>query len=196
MESHKTIDNEVKELDQLLESNFDEKIWSQRINSTRLLLNTAVHFVIAAASVYFFRDIFNVTIALLLILPYLIAIYFSTTMEYSILPLGINFKSGFFGKNIFIPFDDITAINLVKYDHQKYSTIHFGTHSEYKIKRISFIDGATRPHITFENILDGDKVYELLQILWKRKTTNFRLKDLMPIKQKVILKNENDTNRN
>ena len=182
--NHKSAISE-EELDQLLESNLDQPIWRQKVNSTRLLLNSFIPLIIAAISFYYLRDAFNVTVTFALVIPYLIAIYLSMTMEYSILPNGIRFKWGIFEKNkVFIPFKDITAISLVNYDHGKYSTIHFGTKSVYKIKRISLINAESRPHITFENIKNGDKVYELLHMLWKRKTTNLKLKDMIVSKQK------------
>jgi hypothetical protein len=85
--------------------------------------------------------------------------------------LGTNGK-----KQVDIPFSDITAINLVGYKNTKLSRMHFGTKSIYKIKKISFIDAESRPHITFENIKDGEKVFELLNLLWSRNRNILKLK--------------------
>lgn len=41
-------------------------------------------------------------------------------------------------KKVNIPFNDITSIKLVEYDNSKYSTIYFGTNSDYKIKKLNF----------------------------------------------------------
>jgi len=191
MKSRQNLAIDEYELNQLLDSNSDDNIWSQRVNSTRLLFNSSAQLFIAAICLYYLRDLFNIALTLILVIPYLVAIYLSITMEYSIMPNGIKFKWGIINrKKVFIPFEDITAINLVKYDHGKYSTIHFGTRNEYQVKKISLIDAESRPHITFENIKYGDKVYELLQMLWKRKTSNLKLKDMISRKrkEKVVLK--------
>jgi len=50
----------------------------------------------------------------------------------------------------------------------KISTIHFGTKKRYNLRKISLIDTEPRVHITFENVKDGDKVYDLLYMLWQR----------------------------
>lgn len=186
MKSNETLGTNEIELDELLDSYSEECIWSQKVSSTRLLFNSSLQLIIAAVSLYFLRDVFNVTFTLLFIVPYLIAIYLSATMKYSIFANGIKFQWGIMRRSkVFIPFEDITAISLVNYKHEKYSTIHFGTKKKYRLTKISLIDADSRVHITFENIKRGDKVKELLDMLWKRKTKNLKLDELLKVKRKL-----------
>jgi len=104
-------------------------------------------------------------------------------MKYSILPNRILFEWGIFGlKKVAIPFDDITAINLVGYKNRDDSTIHFGTNEKYNIRKLNFNEAESRVHITFENVKDGQKVYDLLMLLWSREKK--KVKKPIPVKSR------------
>lgn len=163
----------VAELDELLKVNVDEEVWSQNVNPKKAILNLFIQIGIATVSIIYFINVVNILLCLALLIPYFIAFYLSTTMKYTIFPNRIKFEWGYRRRlNATIPFEDITAINLVTYDNSEDSTIFFATKKQYKIKKYNINKAESRPHITFENIKDGKKVYELLQLLWNRNTTD------------------------
>jgi len=160
---------ELKELDELLLNNNNDPIWHYKVKSRWAIAYVFSNLLIAGIFIYFLRDAFNVIFSLLFVIPYVIVAFISNTMTYTILPNAITFQWGIFGrKKVTIPFSDMTSINLVEYENSKYSTIYFGTKSDYKIKKINYDTNESRAHITFENVKDGPKVTELLNLLWER----------------------------
>lgn len=173
-------ENELKEL---LKSSDDPVIWERRVYTLKFIVKLLVQLGVVAYFLYYI-EIFQALISLFFIIPYLLIATLATTMKYSILPDKIIFNWGLFGrKEVEIPFEDIQSIDLVKYNDTELSTIHFGTKSSYKLRRVSFMDGGSRPHITFENVPDGDKVIELLKFLWNRKKEGLELEKIKKIKQ-------------
>jgi len=188
--------NNEKELNQLIDKFPESIIWRQKVvaaKAWKLLVYASVS-CIGFLSYYFFfiKDLsFDELFSLdsLTILELMLIIVFSifyvviyyinasnaSSMVYTIYPKHISFEWGYFNKRkVEIPFDDITAVNLVGYDNSEYSTIFFGTNKTYKIKKVEFDDASDRFHITFENIKQGKKVHELLTLLQRkaRKYTN------------------------
>lgn len=160
---------EVKELDELLISNKDEKIWEQKVSSKWVFVNLFNQLVFSGIFIFYFRDILNILISICFVLPAIFLVYISKTMKYSILPDKIKFEWGLLKrKKVLIPFSDITTINLVKYDDSNHSTIFFGTKNTYKIRKVNFDMNEPRAHITFENVKEGDKVMKLLNLIWQR----------------------------
>lgn len=169
MKTKYSIPVKLQELDELLQLNEEEEMWEQRASSKWSLLNLFSQLLIVGLPLYYLRDLFNIFLSIAFIVPYIITVYYSTTMKYTIFANRIRFQFGLMGKKkVDIPFDDITAINLVTYNDSDLSTIHFGTNKTYKIKKMNFDEGEARPHITFENVKDGEKVNELLMLLWER----------------------------
>lgn len=113
-------------------------------------------------------------LSFLLVLVYFLFIGYinsttAATIKYSILSNEIRFEWGLFKKNcVSIPFKNIKSIHHVNYDHGKYSTIFFGTLEKYNVKKLNFETSEPRVHITFEQIINGQKVIELLKYLWHR----------------------------
>lgn len=158
-----------EELEDLLITNRNVKIWAHKVRSKWVLVNLATEVVTSAAFIFLFRDLLNVVLSVGLAIPAITLAARARTMKYSVFPDEIIFEWGLFGSNkVSVPFSDVTAINLVEYTDSSYSTIFFGTNGEYKIKKVNFDTSEPRPHITFENVLNGPKVMELLNMLWNR----------------------------
>jgi hypothetical protein len=179
-----------KELDLMIEEFPESIIWQQKVvaKEARELFLYAFLSNCGILIYYFiiikelsFRALFNVDSVTLLeiILTIVFSIFYiiffyinasnASSMHYSIRPKYISFEWGFFKKrSVDIPFDDITAVNLVGYDDRPYSTIFFGSNEKYKIKKMDFDKAADRVHITFENIKKGQEVYDLLTLLQRK----------------------------
>ncbi|MEM9549142.1 MAG: PH domain-containing protein [Bacteroidota bacterium] len=174
---------QIKEVQQQLKENSDSIIWSQKAStkssfSFRMLQTFGIVIIISTYMIFESIDGLSAAgIALFSLVAVLVAFrilfyeilktYVFATIVYSITPNHITFEWGYFKKKkIDIPFKEITAINLVGYQNKNYSTIHFGTSKAYEdILRVDFKDFDSRPHITFEKIKEGQKVYDLLQYL-------------------------------
>jgi len=174
----------IENLNQLLNDNSDSVIWSQNIRSSITVGRKIFHvvllmgFIIFALVALFTKNAIDVSVgfdAIAILITYGLLLsyeitktYIFATLEYSIYPKHITFEWGFFKpKRVDIPFSDIIAINLVQYNNNDISTIHFGTNNVYDIKKLDFDNNDTRPHITFERVQNGVKVYELLSLLQK-----------------------------
>lgn len=108
-------------------------------------------------------------VAIFMITTHTIILKTSATLTYSFTPSHINFKWGLFiKKSVSIPYTKIRAIYHVGYDHGRYSTIFFNTSKDYNIKKWNFEEGEPRPHITFENVVNGEEVYMTVQFLWQK----------------------------
>jgi len=166
-ESKYAIPVKLEELDRLLETNTEEVIWTQKLQSKWVFVNLFIQLVIAGLWIYHYRDMVNVAISLSFVLPAMFLFYLSKTMRYSIYSNRIRFDWGIKSRAE-IPFKNITAINLVSYKDSEHSTIYFGTNKKYKVRKINFDDNDTRAHITFENVQNGTQVVELLNLLWQR----------------------------
>lgn len=157
------------ELNNLLESNIDKPIWQQRAFAWHNKVNLLFQIVAAAMLYHFIIGAYTWIFTLLVSIPYIIAVLLSVGVKYSIFSNRIQFEIGIlYSRIVTIPFSDITAINCVNYNNMKISTIHFGTKTRYNLRKISLVDTEPRVHITFENVKDGDKVYDLLYMLWQR----------------------------
>jgi len=98
-----------------------------------------------------------------------------TSIKYSIYHDKINFDWGLFRRNHeSIPFDKITFIHQVKYDHGKFSTIYFGSDEFYEIKKLGIHTSEPQANIAFEKVKDGDRVFELLNYLWEKETNKIQ----------------------
>ena len=159
----------TQELNELLNANKNEKIWQQKVRSKWVFVTLFNALVVSGIFIYFSRDIVNILISIGFVLPAIFLLLRARTMKYSIYPNEILFEWGFLiNKKVSIPFSDITAINLVEYKNSKHSTIFFGTNKTYNIKKTNFDMNEPRPHITFENVENGKKVIDLLNLLWHR----------------------------
>ena len=164
---------DLKELDELLSHKDNDPIWRYKVRSKWSLAYLFSNVLIAGFCIYYFNGVFNILISLLSLIPYIIVANISNTMKYTILANRITFEWGFLEKRIVdIPFRDINAINLVEYHDSEKSTIYFGTKGEYKIKKMNFDENESRAHITFENVLNGQEIIKLLNLLWERSKTS------------------------
>jgi len=172
-----TIDKE--ELNELLKSHPSDVIWHQKAESAHLVRNIIVY-IITAILVYFKLGLGVAIFSMALLIPILIAYHAASSMNYYVLPDRIIFKWGIFEKSTCaILFENITAINLVQYDDSDLSTIHFGTVGKYHVQKINFDDGSPNHYITFDNIYEGQKVYELLMTLWDNDKEKLELKQIV-----------------
>lgn len=177
------IDLNIQNLEKHLSENSSSKIWSQKARPGKLsskIIFTLLTLFLSIGYIYFFVFAVESQNKLLdyfmhlLMLTYAIGFYYKNfqvaeSIEYSIYPETISFNWGFFRKKEeIIPFSDITAIELVEYSDKKTSTIHFGTGKNYNIPKLDFENNGTRVHITFENIINGKEVYDLLKLLQKK----------------------------
>lgn len=173
-----------QEIDSLLSEKSDSIIWTQKVSTGKTLAQKLLRYLVLLVIIillFFVPDSENqekgsFTISSIVTLcAYGAALFYDVvkthlfaTLTYAIYPRRITFEWGYFKpQSVNIPFDDITAINLVEYDDSELSTIHFGTKKVYNIQKIDFENYDSRPHITFEKIKNGKKVYELLTYLQK-----------------------------
>lgn len=176
-----------KDLKNLIEEFPESIIWTQKVvaKEAALLMFYTILSNCGILIYYFiifkelsFKELFSVNsvtileIILAIVFSFFYIIFFyinasnASSMVYSIRPKYISFEWGYFKKRrVDIPFDDITAVNLVGYNERPYSTIFFGTNEKYKIKKVDFDKATERAHITFENIKQGKEVHELLTLL-------------------------------
>ena len=176
---------QLEQIEKQLLENHDTVIWSQKVSTRgslvlRILQTFGIMLVIILLGAsksdfsgppqsFSWIAVFS-TLAFFSIVAYEVVVTITfATLIYSVSPNHISFQWGYFKKKrVDIPFSEITTINLVEYRDKNYSTIHFGTKHEYEeILRINYGDFDSRPHITFEKLKDGQKVYDLLDFLHK-----------------------------
>lgn len=184
-----------EELNNLLAGDPFSIMWIQKVDSKRamrlLILNIGLFVASILYYFYVFKEISIITVIQenlfsswdLLVILYLAIVFIganvlntlvASTISYAILPSGICFSWRKFKKHVVnIPFHEINAINLVKYDDTDHSTIYFGTNKPYKINKMNFDTAQPRAHITFEKVKNGDKVFELLNTLWKKNLKDY-----------------------
>jgi len=111
------------------------------------------------------------------------------TLKYQISHEGIflHWKELVHEKTTFVPFTDIQNIKYNSYSNSKLSAIFFYLKSEYDYPEISTEDGERRHVMTFEYIEKGPFVFELLNILKNKKTSDLNVEQL---KLKVLKRNE------
>ena len=180
----------LEKLDELLALHPDSVIWEHQIGTGNIIENlqaSSFHIYLSRMQEYLFfvkagvsRLMFEAPeifihllsvlgVAIFMITTHTIILKTSATLTYSFTPSYINFKWGLFiKKSVSIPYTKIRAIYHVGYDHGRYSTIFFNTSKDYNIKKWNFEEGEPRPHITFENVVNGEEVYMTVQFLWQK----------------------------
>lgn len=167
------------ELNEFLRAHPTDVIWHQKAESSHLVRDLILYS-ISSFLIYFKMGLMGVIFLMTLLIPIIIAYRAASSMNYYILPDRIIFKWGFFKKSTSaILFENITAINLVQYRDSDLSTIHFGTRGKYHIKKINLKDGSLNLYITFDNIYNGEKTYELLMTLWENQKEKLELKEIL-----------------
>jgi len=95
-------------------------------------------------------------------------LFVASTLQYQIKKDAVIYRWGIKkSKEVEIPFDDITAINLVEYDNSDHSTIYINTKGDYKITKANFDDNSPRHTYTLEMVENGPEVYRLMQEQWR-----------------------------
>ena len=148
-----------------LVDNPDDLIYQESVNSNKTKINVGIQILLIVSSIYYFNPVY-LGLGLLLAIPYHAAYRVATSMKYSIYSNHINFSWGIKDqRSVDIPFSEILDFNLVKSHGSKNSTIHFWTKTSYPIPKQEFNTADDRAHVTFENLANGNKVYNLLKLL-------------------------------